>query len=95
MRNDVGPSKNPEIPNYLGWAIASTVLCCPSFRIVAIVQSAKVNGKLASGGYAGAVEVSRNPTLWVWVTFITGLGFTITTVIMIFVVRHSLDAQAQ
>lgn len=97
--NDVGPSKRPEVPNYLPWAILSTVACCPPFGIVAIVQAARVNSKLASGDHTGAVEASRNAKLWTWVTIITGLVFAIMTVIatliMIFVVRPSIEAQAQ
>ena len=61
------------VPNYLAWAIISTVLatclCCPLglVGIVAIVFAAKVNGLLAQGDFAGAQRASANAKTWCWV----------------------------
>jgi hypothetical protein len=46
-------------PNYLVWAILSTVLCCLPLGIASIVFAAQVNGKYAAGDIAGAQESSR------------------------------------
>ncbi|WP_369940823.1 CD225/dispanin family protein [Xanthomonas medicagonis] len=62
------------IPNYLAWAIISTVLgfclCCPALitGIVAIVFSSKVNGLLNQGDLEGARRASNNAKIWCWVT---------------------------
>ncbi|WP_024867589.1 CD225/dispanin family protein [Pseudoxanthomonas suwonensis] len=61
------------VPNYLAWAIISTVLatclCCPLglVGIVAIVFAAKVNGLLAAGDIDGARRASANAKTWCWV----------------------------
>ncbi len=46
-------------PNYLVWAILSTVLCCLPLGIASIVYAAQVNSKWAAGDAAGAQESSR------------------------------------
>ena len=61
-----------HVPNYLVWAILATICCCLPTGIVAIVFAAQVNGKLASGDYAGALGASRNARTWCWVSF--GIG---------------------
>ena len=54
-------------PNYLIWAILSTVLCCLPFGIVSIVFAAQVNGKWAAGDVAGAQESSAKAKKWaIW-----------------------------
>jgi hypothetical protein len=45
-------------PNYLVWAILSTVLFCPPFGIASIVFSTQVNTKWAMGDAAGAQAAS-------------------------------------
>ena len=61
------------VPNYLAWAIVSTVLatclCCPLglVGIVAIVFSTKVNGLLRAGDIDGARRASANAKTWCWV----------------------------
>lgn len=49
-----------DIDNYLGLAIFSTICCCLPTGIVAIVNAAQVNGKLASGDIEGARECSNS-----------------------------------
>lgn len=79
------PSFPPEqarsygpVPNYLAWAIVSTILafclCCVVGAIpgvVAIVFATQVNSKLAAGDRDGAAKASKNAKLWCWIT--TGL----------------------
>ena len=62
----------PTVPNYLVQAIFVTLCCCLPFGIPAIVFAAQVNGKLATGDIAGAMESSRKAKMWCWVSF--GLG---------------------
>jgi hypothetical protein len=45
-------------PNYLVWAILSTVLCCWPVGIASIVFSTQVNSKWAMGDLAGAQAAS-------------------------------------
>jgi hypothetical protein len=52
------PAGSPP-PNYLVWAILSTVFCCLPLGIASIVFAAQVNGKYAAGDLAGAQESSR------------------------------------
>ena len=51
------PAGSPP-PNYLVWAIVSTVFCCLPLGIASIVFAAQVNGKYASGDVAGAQQSS-------------------------------------
>ena len=54
-------------PNYLVWAILSTVLCCLPLGIASIVFAAQVNSKYQAGDYAGAQESSRKAKLFaIW-----------------------------
>ena len=62
-----------KIPNYLVQSILVTFCCCLPFGIVAVVYSAQVNGKAASGDIAGAQAASRSAKMWGWVAFITGV----------------------
>ncbi len=54
----------PQIDNYLIPAILTTVFCCLPAGIVAIIYSAQVNSKLATGDIAGAQAASKNAKLW-------------------------------
>ena len=45
-------------PNYLVWAILTTVLCCLPLGVASIVFAAQVNSKWAAGDVAGAQESS-------------------------------------
>ena len=51
------PAGQPP-PNYLVWAILTTVLCCLPLGVASIVFAAQVNGKWAAGDVAGAHESS-------------------------------------
>ena len=54
-------------PNYLVWAILTTIFCCLPFGIASIVFSTQVNSKWALGDVAGAQEASakaRRFAIW-------------------------------
>lgn len=54
-------------PNYLAWAILSTLLCCLPLGVASIVYSSQVNSKWAMGDVAGALDASakaRQFAIW-------------------------------
>lgn len=62
-----------RIDNNLVLSIVVTVLCCLPFGIVALIQAAQVNAKLAGGDVAGAEESSRKALKWsLW-----GMGISV------------------
>ncbi len=69
---DIRRRRPPYINNYLVPAILCTLFCCLPFGIVAIVQAAQVNGKLAAGDYQGAEASANQAKTWCAVSF--GLG---------------------
>ena len=69
--------QNPPPPNYLVWAILTTILCCLPFGIVSIIYAAQVNTKWQTGDYEGAKSSSKNARTWAWVAFIAGLAVVI------------------
>lgn len=85
-------------PNYLVWAILTTILCCPPFGIVSIVFAAQVNSKWSSGDYEGARSASKNAKIWAWVAFGVGLAVSIIWAILSLVIGltgFGLDALEQ
>lgn len=67
------PPPGVKPSNYLAFAILSTLFCCLPTGIVAIVFAAQVDGKWASGDYAGAQAASKSAKTWVIVSAATGL----------------------
>ena len=66
------PSDTPDkVPNYLIPAIISA-LCCFPLGIISIIFAAQVNGKVASGDIAGAMDASKKAKMFSYI-FI-GLG---------------------
>lgn len=53
-------------PNYLAPAILVTLFCCLPFGIIAIINSSKVSGLMASGDYTGAMNASAAARKWCW-----------------------------
>ena len=84
-------SPQPDVPNYLVQAILTTVFCCLPLGIVSIVYAAQVNGKVAAGDRAGALQSSRNARMWAWISFGTGLvlGFGYLILVVIGVLAQS------
>ena len=60
-----------KVPNYLILAIISA-LCCFPLGIISIIFAAQVNGKVASGDIAGAMDASKKAKMFSYI-FI-GLG---------------------
>jgi hypothetical protein len=69
------PQGQASVPNYLAPAILTTLFCCLPFGIVSIVFAAQVNGKLAAGDRAGALQSSQNAKTWAWLSFGFGIAF--------------------
>src|ERR1700674_5842444 len=59
------------VPNYLVPAIVS-IFCCWPLGIVAIIFAAQVNGKVAAGDLAGAVDASKKAKLFSFIAI--GIG---------------------
>jgi len=69
------PLQQPQSPppNYLVWAILTTIFCCQITGIVSIVYAAQVNSKWAAGDFNGAMNSSKNAKTWAWIGFGIGL----------------------
>jgi len=76
--------KTPPPPNYLAWAIVTTILCCLPFGIVSIVFASQVNAKYAAGDYDGAMKSSKNAKTWAWVAFAVGAAVAVIYAIAVF-----------
>jgi hypothetical protein len=61
-----------NVPNYLVPAIIS-LFCCWPLAIVAIIFAAQVNGKVAAGDLAGAVDASKKAKLFSFISIGIGL----------------------
>lgn len=71
--NDIPEADRPPPPDYLIWAILVTVLCCQVLGIVALVYSAQVKKKWASGDLIGAQEASRMARIWTLLAAVIGV----------------------
>ena len=81
-----------SLPTYLGWAIATLILCFWPASVVAIVYSTQVNSKLARGDYNGAIHSSRRARLWCWISFgvvLAGIVIAIIAVVVTAAVANS------
>jgi hypothetical protein len=74
----------PNVPSYLGWAIATLILCFWPTGIVAIVYATKVGNLLAVGDVYGAQEASHKAKMWCWITF--GIALAVWIIAMIIIV---------
>mgnify|MGYP001176589458 CR=1 FL=1 len=70
-------------PNYLVWAILTTILCCLPIGIISIIYAAQVNSKWQSGDIQGAISSSKNAKIWAWVAFGAGLAAILLWVILL------------
>src|ERR1041384_6426715 len=75
-----GGSQN--VPNYLVPAILS-LLCCWPLAIVAIIFAAQVNGKVAAGDIAGAMDSSKKAKMFSFISIGLGLLGILCYVIML------------
>ena len=92
---DLTPNTPAYVPNYLVQAILTTVFCCLPFGIVAIVFAAQVNGKLAAGDYAGAVQTSKQAKMWCWISFGVQLALIVAYVAFVIVMGVVVGAGHQ
>ena len=77
------PPTAANVPNYLVPAIIS-IFCCSPLGIVAVIFAAQVNGKVASGDIAGAVDSSKKAKLFSFISI--GLGLAMILFYVIFMV---------
>ena len=64
----------PCPPNYLAFAILTTLFCCVPTGIVSIVFAAQVTGKYVAGDYDGALQASNTAKTWSFVSLGLGLA---------------------
>ena len=76
----IAPPPGAAIPNYLVQSIIVTLCCCLPLGIVAIVFAAQVNGKVAAGDIAGAMDASNKAKLFCWIGF--GIGLVVICISM-------------
>ena len=82
-------------PNYLAWAILTTVLCCLPFGIVSLIYAAQVNSKWMAGDIEGAKLSSKNAKIWAWVAFGVGIGIVlICGILLIFGIVAGIGLEA-
>ena len=75
----------PNVPSYMGWAIAVLILCFWPTGIAAVVYASQVGNRLALGDIAGARESSRKAKMWCWITFGIGIAaFVIAILVAVF-----------
>lgn len=61
------------VPNYLVLAIIS-LFCCLPLGVVAIIFAAQVNGKVAAGDTAGALDASKKAKMFSYISIGLGLA---------------------
>ncbi|MBC8031968.1 MAG: CD225/dispanin family protein [Pyrinomonadaceae bacterium] len=72
-----------SVPNYLVPAIIS-LFCCWPLAIAAIIFAAQVNGKVAAGDMAGALDSSKKAKMFSFIGI--GLGLAGILIYIIFIV---------
>jgi hypothetical protein len=77
------------VPNYLVFAILTTVFCCLPAGIPAIVYAAQVNSKLQVGDWAGAQQASKNAKLWCLISL--GLGLAVVAIYSVLIMAGVLS----
>ena len=85
----LSPHAGQHVPNYLVPSILVTVFCCQPLGIPAIVFAAQVDGLVARGDMAGAMQASKKARMWTWISFGTGLGLVLLYVLFIAVAGAS------
>jgi Interferon-induced transmembrane protein/GYF domain 2 len=62
-----------DIPNYLPWAIAATLLCCMPGGVASIVYAVKANSAKDRGDYVAADEAAKQAKTWLIISAALGL----------------------
>ncbi len=76
------PSGATMPPNYLVFAILTTLCCCLPMGIPAIIFASQVNSKMAVGDLAGATESSRKAKMWCWIALGCGILTSIAVTVL-------------
>src|SRR5215213_1265944 len=71
-----------SVPNYLVPAIIS-LFCCLPLGIVAVIFAAQVNGKVAAGDTAGALDASKKAKMFSYISIGLGLAGIICYVLFV------------
>jgi hypothetical protein len=71
-----------NIQNYLIPAILSTIFCCVPLGVVSIIFATQVNGKVASGDIAGAMESSRKAKMFMFIAIGSGVLVWVCSIIL-------------
>jgi hypothetical protein len=71
------------VPNYLVPAIIS-LFCCMPLGVVAVIFAAQVNGKVAAGDIAGAMDSSKKAKMFSFIAI--GLGLLVIVCYILFIV---------
>jgi hypothetical protein len=73
------PGAPVAIPNYLVQSVIVTLCCCLPLGVVAIVNSAQVDSRIAAGDIAGAQRASKNAKMFGWLGvaggFLSGFAY--------------------
>ena len=79
---------NREVPppNYMVWAVLSTLFCCLPLGIVSIIKASEVNSKWIAGDYEGARISSENAKKWATISAIIGVVLVVLSFILYFAV---------
>ena len=85
------PAYGTPPPNYLVWAILSTIFCCLPLGIASIVFAAQVNSKWAAGDAAGAQESSNKAKQWAIWSAVAGVVVGIIYVVSLFAIGSSTN----
>lgn len=79
------PAGGPPPKNWLVESILVTIFCCMPLGIVAIINAANVNSRLAVGDFAGAQEASANAGKWVKYALFGGIAGIVLYIIFVVV----------
>jgi hypothetical protein len=81
--NTPSPGGTGTVQNYLIPAILS-LFCCWPLAIVAIIFAAQVNGKVAAGDMAGAMDSAKKAKMFSFISI--GLGLVLILCYIVFIV---------
>ena len=83
------PSSGAPVPNNLVLSILS-LFCCTPLGIVAVIFAAQVNGKVAAGDTAGALDASKKAKMFSLIAIGLGLAGIICYVLFVVIMGIGL-----